>query len=101
MKKIVVFGLIFAVGVGATYYVVKRFQHDRLSAMNYRSYDPRQTTQGQTTTSDGKTTKTYTAEELADLKKKGQLPKDMQSTNAAQAAATNEAAVQRQLKTIE
>jgi hypothetical protein len=86
--------------VGGAYLLVKRFQRDRQEALGFRPADDRHPFETGTT-SDGKTTHTYTTEELEEARRTGKLPKSADPKGVSSAEAANQAAVQRSLKTIE
>lgn len=97
---VLTFVLSGSVLVGA-YFGVKNFLDDRQAILSHKPVPPRPILD-RVETRDGKQVKTYTAKELEELRKKGQLPPGVaQPYVPNQANMANEAAVQRSLRTIE
>lgn len=84
-----------------SYFLVRRFQNDRLSAMTYREQEPRRSLSQEQRLPDGRTVTTYNSKDLEEARKKGKIPKGVEAQMPSQATAANDAAVQRTLRTLE
>ncbi len=88
-----------AVSVAAGgYFLFRKFERDRASAMNFREMPPPNL--AERTTTDGRATKTYTQKDIEEARRKGQrLPG--QPYTPPQSTTANDAAIQRQLQTLQ
>ena len=83
--------------ISAAYFLGRKFLRDRESAMNF---EPRVVRQIQRQVGPQTTTRTYTAQELEEARKKGKLPTGMNQAYTPPNA-SGDAAVQRSLKTLD
>ena len=98
-KRTVLISSVLAGLTAGVYLFLRQFQSDRESAMNYQEKPVEQRPFArEERLPDGRTVTTYTAEDLEEARKKGQLPKGM---DPASPAAANDAAIQRTLRTID
>jgi hypothetical protein len=101
LKKIILFSIIFLTILACSTFMVKKIKRDRQTAMNYKPpvFNP---VSSRTTTGPASHTKTYTKEELDEMRKKGKSPEGIkQPYTPPQPNTANDAAVQRSLRTIE
>lgn len=82
------------------YYAYKGFLADRQAARGYQGQVDRRVI-SQATGTDGRTVKTYTAEEIEEARKNGKLSQGVQPVGPSQATTANDAAIQRTLQTIQ
>lgn len=98
---LLIFGVAATTMTAISYFALKNFIQDREELLSMGS-EPLELSKQKNDLGHGREVKTYTAEELEDLRRQGKTPQGLPPQyNQTQAIQANEAAVQRSLKTLE
>lgn len=100
-KMMLILATILVATAVTGYVLFRQFEKDRESIRNFNGFNETRDIGTRETLPDGRTVTTYNEKDLAKARKDGKLPKGVEPNSAAQAAAANEASVQRTLRTID